>query len=121
MSFKKRITSNGIHHFVKDAEHDKDPKIREVFTPEGFTVLELTAMFAVSGNYQVRIMTLTGMREDRGVVPSDLLLSKMGPLAVMQHYLDSRRRYLSNASFSTSRHDNPQLSGNMYRDKQDGD
>lgn len=114
---RKRITSNGIHHLVKDAQHDKDPKIREVFDPEGFSVLELTTVNI--STYNIKLSRLDKMETYLdNKLPKDANPKEIGSLWVIQHFLESQRRYISHAVFSTSVDNNPQVSGNLYRDKE---
>jgi hypothetical protein len=113
---RKRITANGIHHFVKGAEHDKDSIIRETLTPEGFSVLEITVVGIRA--YNTRVSNLQGTKEYLGLnLATDQKVNELGPVALMQHFLEVEKKYISRASFSTSVDGNPQVSGNMYADK----
>jgi hypothetical protein len=112
---RKRITSNGIHHFVTGATHDKDDKIREVFVPEGFKVVQLIGMS--SKNYGIRIYSLSEMKKFLGRSIGEWGPEALGPLAVFQHFFEVEGRYISNAVFSRPSDTFGQVCGNMYREK----
>jgi len=114
---RKRITANGIHHLVEGATDDKDPKIKDVLYIEGFGVLELIDKGVPTQHYAVLLSNLNGMKTYTGQLPAGQNFQEIGIVAVMQHCLESQQRYIARAVFSTSADGNPQLSGNMYKDK----
>ncbi len=111
----RRLTSNGIHHMVKGADHDKHPNIKKQYDVKGFCVLEIIAQS--ESRYQARLMTTSGVSRFDEQLPPEQTIESIGEVAVMQGFLEGFGGTIARANYSTSSGNNPQVSGNLYMDK----